>query len=78
MISEPQQLELRSLISRQAPRQQVLEFLRQLKASGISQAETEARLTILRCEAPDEATEDYVLELLDVITNWCPSAQSIW
>ena len=54
-------------------------LLQQAAASGSSRADAQRVLEELRRDAPNEAAEDRILEVLDVVTDFCaPSLRIPW
>lgn len=56
----------------------ICEVLRDLKQSGATPAEIHATLEAMRDSARDEATEDRILEVLDIVDGWCRPQLRIW
>lgn len=56
----------------------ICEILKALKQKGITQAEVQTTLEAMRHSAPDEATEDRILEVLDIVAGWCRPRLRIW
>jgi hypothetical protein len=57
---------------------EILELIRRLKANGLSKEHAQYILESLRQEAPNEETEDRILEVLDFIGGFCSPRGRIW
>lgn len=57
---------------------QCLEVLREFKASGGKQSAAYDVLQELRMDQATEEAEDFVLEVMDVASGWCPKGRGIW
>jgi hypothetical protein len=70
--------QLRQLVESDAPLSTVVDDLRRLRNAGLTQDEARAALEELRRNAPDEAAEDRILEMLDFVTGFCSPARRVW
>jgi ferric-dicitrate binding protein FerR (iron transport regulator) len=70
--------QLRQLVESDAPLSTVVDELRRLRNAGLTQDEARAALEELRRNAPDEAAEDRILEMLDFVTGFCSPARRVW
>ncbi len=57
---------------------EICEILKSLKQDVVTQAEVQAALEAMRHSAPDEATEDHILDDLDIVAGWCRPQFRIW
>jgi hypothetical protein len=69
---------LREAICSQVPFAQLVATLREYRDRGVTRDEAYAALESLRESAPDEATEDGILELMDIVSGWCSRASDVW
>lgn len=70
--------ELSGAISAHRPLGQVIATLREYRMQGVSRGEVQSALERLRESAPDEATEDRILEVLDIVSGFCPPEKTVW
>ena len=73
-----QQQKLESAIRSDVPLDEIVGLLRCYKEQGISQSEVYCFLVGLRREAPDEATDDRILEVADFVAGFCSSHMKVW
>ena len=57
---------------------QCLEVLREFKVSGGKQSAAYDVLQELRMDQVTEDAEDFVLEVMDIASGWCPPSKCIW
>jgi hypothetical protein len=77
MTSELQR-QLETTILSSAPLENIVSLLRAYKSQGVSQREVYSFLESLRNRAPDEATEDRILEVADFVAGFCSPQMRIW
>jgi hypothetical protein len=78
MTSEHLSQELEAAISAELPLRQMVSTLREFRCSGVTRHEVQLALESLRARARDEATEDRILEVLDIVTGFCPRESTVW
>jgi propanediol dehydratase small subunit len=57
---------------------QIVEALRGYRSAGISREEVLQALECLRSQAQDEAQEDRILEVMDIVSGFCSAENSVW
>jgi hypothetical protein len=57
---------------------QIFEALGDYRAAGISREEVQDALDCLRSQAQDEAQEDRILEVMDIVSGFCSAENSVW
>ena len=70
--------EIEGLVRSRLSLPEIVASLRQLKASGLERAEAMQALESLREQAPDEAAEDRILEVMDFVSGFCSPHMTIW
>ena len=70
--------ELESAITSGHSLGQIDSLLRDLRDAGVSRHEAREALETLRARALDEATEDRILEVMDIVSGFCNSEISVW
>jgi hypothetical protein len=70
--------ELETAISANVPLRDIVAALREYRSSGVSRDEVQFALKALRENAHDEATEDRILEVMDVVSGFCSRENSDW
>ena len=55
-----------------------LSALRQMHHQGVSKNDAWQLLENIRATCGDEEKEDFVLELMDVVSGWCAPSKRIW
>ena len=60
------------------PLQEILSTLRAYRQLGVTRPEVQATLEALRDRTRDEAVEDRILEVMDVVSGFCSRDQSVW
>jgi anthranilate phosphoribosyltransferase len=69
---------LQQVISAQVPLAQIVSSLREYRRQGVTRHEVQSALEALRESAPDEATEDRILEVMDIVSGFCPRESTVW
>jgi hypothetical protein len=57
---------------------QIAFTLREYRHQGVARQEVQSALEGLRQSAPDEATEDRILEVMDLVSGFCPREMTVW
>lgn len=70
--------EIEALVNGPSSLAEVVEGLRQLKASGVERAEALQALQRLREHTVNESAEDRVLEVMDFVAGFCSPHMTIW
>jgi len=70
--------ELEAAIWSQMPLQDVVALLRHLKQNGVTREEAYSFLESLRAKAPDEMTDDRILEVADFVAGFCSPHLAVW
>ena len=70
--------ELEAAIRSDKPLNEIVALLRRYKQQGISQGEVYSFLEALHKAAPDEATDDRVLEVADFVAGFCAPHMKVW
>jgi hypothetical protein len=70
--------ELEAAIQSDVSLHDIVALLRRHKERGASQAEVYAFLESLHRAEPDEATDDRILEIADLVAGHCSSHMRIW
>jgi hypothetical protein len=70
--------ELETIIKSNMPLDGVVTLLRQYKERGVTQGEVYSFLEALHRAAPDEATDDRILEVADFVAGFCASHMKVW
>jgi hypothetical protein len=78
MTSEHLLEELGGVISAQVPLRQIVSTLREYRHQGVTRQEVRSALESLRDRARDEATEDRILEVMDIVSGFCPRENTVW
>jgi hypothetical protein len=61
-----------------APLEDIVSLLRGYKSQGVAQDEVYSFLESLRGRAPNEATDDRILEVADFVAGFCSPHMRIW
>ena len=77
MNAELQQ-KLEAALKSAKPLDEIVALLRHYKEQGITQGEVYSFLEALHQRAPDEATDDRILEVADFVAGFCASHMKIW
>jgi len=78
MTNERLSQELETVISSGIPLGQIVSALREFRRSGVSRHEVQLALESLRDQAKDEAVEDRILEVMDIVSGFCPRESTVW
>jgi hypothetical protein len=70
--------ELEAAVKSDLPLGEVVALLRRCKDEGIAQAEVYSFLERMHHAAPDEATDDRILEIADFVAGFCAAHMKIW
>ncbi len=70
--------ELKTAIASDTPLDAIVALLRQYKEQGITQGEVYSYLETLHQVAPDEMTDDRILEVADFVAGFCASHMKVW
>ena len=70
--------ELETAVKSATPLGEIVVLLRNFKNQGVPQAEVYAYLERLHRAAPDEATDDRILEIADFVAGFCAPHMKIW
>ena len=52
--------------------------LREFRRQGITRHEVQLALEALRDQASDEAAEDRILEIMDIVSGFCSRENTVW
>ena len=77
MNSQMQQ-ELGAAIKSDKPLDEIVAMLRHYKEQGVTQGEVYSFLEALHQAAPDEATDDRILEVADFVAGFCAPHMKVW
>ncbi|MBV8233219.1 MAG: hypothetical protein JO355_09900 [Planctomycetaceae bacterium] len=78
MTSERLSQELETVVSSAMPLRQIVSALREYRRSGVTRHEVQLALESLRDQAKDEAIEDRILEVMDIVSGFCPRESTVW
>ncbi len=70
--------ELEAVITSGLTLRQVVSALRDYRRQGITRDEVRHALEALRDQALDETVEDRILEIMDVVSGFCPRENTVW
>lgn len=70
--------ELEKVISAGLPLREIVSNLRGYRRAGITRHEVQLALESLRARVQDDATEDRILEVMDIVTGFCPQEITVW
>lgn len=70
--------ELEAAIKSNMPLEHIVALLRRYKEQGITQSEVHTFLETWHLAAPDEATDDRILEVADFVAGFCAPHMKIW
>ena len=70
--------ELEVAVTSDRPLGDIVALLRRYKDRGIAQSEVYAFLERMRKSAPDEASDDRILEAADFVAGFCAPHMKIW
>jgi hypothetical protein len=77
-LNAERQQELEAAIKSEKPLDEIVALLRRYKQQGVTQGEVYSFLKTLRRAAPDEATDDRVLEVADFVAGFCAEHMKVW
>ncbi len=77
MNAEMQQ-KLEAAIKSDKPLDEIVAMLRHYKEQGVTQGEVYSFLEVLHQAAPDDATDDRILEVADFVAGFCASHMKVW
>ena len=69
---------LQGAISARVPLAQVAMSMREYRQHGVTREQVRSALEALRERAPGEETEDRILEILDIVSGFCPRETNVW
>jgi hypothetical protein len=70
--------ELEAVIKSEKSLEEIVALLRRYKKQGVSQAEVYSFLKSLHEAAPDQATDDRILEVADFVAGFCSPHMKVW
>jgi hypothetical protein len=70
--------ELEEAIRSGSPLEEIVALLRCYRAQGVTRDEVYSFLDSLRSTAPDEATDDRILEVADFVAGFCSPHMRVW
>jgi hypothetical protein len=76
-MTAEQRRELEAAIKSDKSLEAIVALLRRFKEQGASQGEVDAFLEAWRRAAPEEATEDRVLEVADFVAGFCSAHRKV-
>jgi hypothetical protein len=77
-LNAERQRELESAIRSNKSLVEIVTLLRRYKDQGISQREVYSFLEALHQAAPDDATDDRILEVADFVAGFCSPHMKVW
>jgi hypothetical protein len=77
-MNAEQRQELEAAIKSDKSLEAIVALLRRYKDQGVSQGDVYAFLEALHRAAPDEATDDRVLEVADFVAGFCSAHMKVW
>lgn len=77
-MSEELRQELAGAIRSDRSLEDIVALLRRYKARGVTREEVYSFLDSLRATAPDEATDDRILEVADFVAGFCSPLMKVW
>jgi hypothetical protein len=78
MTSEHLLEELDGVISARVPLREVVSTMREYRRQGVTRHDVQSALESLRKAAQDEATEDRILEIMDIVSGFSPREMTVW
>ena len=78
MTSEHLARELEGVITTGLTLRQIVSTLREYRRQGITRHEVQHALEAIRDETSDEAVEDRILEIMDVVSGFCARENTVW
>jgi hypothetical protein len=70
--------ELEGVISARVPLRQIVSTMREYRQQGVTRHEARSALESLRARARDEATEDRILEVMEIASGLCSRESTVW
>jgi hypothetical protein len=70
--------ELEGVVKAGLPLGQIVSTLREYRRQGITRDEVQLVLETLRHQAPSEAVEDRILEVMDIVSGFCSQENTVW
>jgi len=77
-MNAQRQQELKAAIASDMPLGAIVALLRQYKDQGITQEEVYSFLEAWHQAAPDERTDDRILEVADFVAGFCVAHMKVW
>jgi len=78
MTNDRSFLELEEAISARAPLHQIISTLHEYRRLGVTREEVKHALERFRNQTKDEATEDRILEVMDIVSGFCARDKTVW
>ncbi len=78
MTSEHLSKELEEVILARLPLREIASTLRDYRHQGVTRQEVQHALEVLRDEVVDEAVEDQILEVMDLVSGFCSRENTVW
>jgi hypothetical protein len=69
---------LQGAIRARIPLAQIAVTLREYRQQGVTRQQVQSALEALRNSAPDEETEDRILEVMDIVSGFCSPQLTVW
>jgi hypothetical protein len=70
--------ELEAVITPGVTLSQVVSTLREYRRQGITRDDVRHALEALRAQTPDDAVEDRILEIMDIVSGFCSRENTVW
>lgn len=70
--------ELEEVITSGLTLRQIVSTLREYRRQGITRDEVRHALEALRAQTPDDAVEDRILEIMDIVSGFCSRENTVW
>lgn len=70
--------ELETLISKDAPLNSIVDRLKCWRGIGVTRSDVQSVLEQMRGDCHDEASEDRILEVMDIVAGFCHAQISVW
>jgi hypothetical protein len=77
-MNAERQHELKTAITSEMPLVAIVALLRRYKEQGVTQGEVYSFLDDLHRAAPDEMTDDRILEVADFVAGFCALHMKVW
>jgi hypothetical protein len=78
MTSEHLLEEFEEAIASKVSLPEIVSTLREFRRCGVSRHEAQLALETLRRQIQDEAKEDRILEIMDIVSGFCSRENSVW